>query len=316
MQRSFVAFALSAITLLAETLHTAEAQSPVNRAQQQPLQLATPEWVDTNTEAPNGSKYVKFASKTLGDDVSYLIYLPPDYEKETSRYPVIYWLHGMGGNQRGGTTVFVPRVDEAIRNGSLPPTIVVSVNGMVNSFYNDWPDDRRPVESVIIKDLIPHVDATYRTQASREGRLIQGYSMGGYGAGHLGFKYPDLFGAVVIDAGALLAEVALTGPNIAPIFKGAWGDDLERFWAEHPNHLAEQNVEKIRGRTQIRVGCGTADYLLARNRELHELLQKLNVEHEYELVTDVGHNSAEYYKKFGEQEFAVHRRAFAAPAAK
>jgi endo-1,4-beta-xylanase len=310
MKKVLVRFAVMMLPFLACAWPTADAQTIPARPAQRQLNLAKPAWVDTNIEAPNGTKYVTFASKTLGGDVSYLIYLPPDYEKETRRYPVIYWLHGLGGNQRGGTTVFVPRVDAAIRAGSLPPAIVVSVNGMVNSFYNDWQEDKRPVESVIIKDLIPHVDATYRTQASREGRLIQGYSMGGYGAGHLGFKYPELFGAVVIDAGALLAEVALTGPNMEPIFKGAWGGDVEKFWSQHPNRLVEKNLDQIKGKTQIRIGCGTADYLIARNRELHELLEKLSVEHEYVLVPDVGHNSGEYYKQIGKEEFAVHRRAF------
>ena len=95
-------------------------------------------------------------------------------------------------------------LQEAINEGVLPPVIVVSVNGMVKSFYCDSCDGQCPMESVIIKDLIPHVDATYRTIARREGRVIEGYSMGGYGAGHLGFKYPELFGTVVINAGALI----------------------------------------------------------------------------------------------------------------
>ncbi len=90
--------------------------------------------METNQTAPNGTQYQTFSSKVLGHDVSYLIYLPPDYDKDPSkRYPVLYWLHGMGGNQRGGATMFVPHLAEATQKGILSPTIVILVNGMVNA---------------------------------------------------------------------------------------------------------------------------------------------------------------------------------------
>jgi endo-1,4-beta-xylanase len=62
--------------------------------------------------------------------------------------------------------------------------------------YVDWKDGSAPMETIIVKELVPHIDATYRTIATREGRLLDGYSMGGYGAARLGFKYHDLFLAV------------------------------------------------------------------------------------------------------------------------
>ena len=87
--------------------------------------------------------------------------------------------------------------------------IAVFVNGLAgNTMYCDTPDGKYPVESVIMKDLIPHVDATYRTVASREGRAVEGFSMGGFGAAHFGFKYPEVFGVVSIEAPALL------GPDV------------------------------------------------------------------------------------------------------
>jgi enterochelin esterase-like enzyme len=281
----------------------------------QPKQALRPtpkaEWVDSNTDAPNGTKYQTFKSKTLDADVSFLVYLPPDYETKTeTRYPVIYWLHGLNGNQRAGAMMFVPRYNAAIRNGTAPPAIVVCVNGMVNSFYNDWLDDQRPVESVIVKDLVPHIDATFRTIASREGRMIQGFSMGGYGAAHLGFKYPEVFGSVVVDAGALILERALNGPAISPVFKGAWGDDIAKFKAEHPYQLIEKNAADIKGKTNIRVGCGLDDYLVVRNRELHERLNKLDIAHEYEEVPDVGHAPPKYYEGLKDKVFEIHRKAF------
>jgi endo-1,4-beta-xylanase len=268
------------------------------------------EWVDPNRGEPNGTKYQTFPSKVLGAEVSYLVYLPPGYEQGTKRYPVIYWLHGLGGNQRAGALRLVPHVDRAIRNGTLPPAIVMSVNGMVTSFYCDWANGQRPIESVIIKDLIPHVDQTYRTIARREGRVIQGYSMGGFGAGHLGFKYPDVFGTVCVDAGALIQEAAWRGPNLAPIFQDAFAGDKDRFLAEHPTQLVQKNADRIRGRARIRIGVGQDDNLLPRNKELHELLEKLKIEHEYVLVPGVGHDAGAYYEKLGAKCLEMHRKVF------
>ena len=277
------------------------------------MPMAKAEWLDSNQAAPNGTQYKTFASKVLGCDVSYLVWLPPGYEQDVKRYPVIYWLHGMGANQRGGATMFVPQVEAAIKEGALPPCIVVSVNGMVKSFYCDSSDGKVPMESVITKDLIPHVDATYRTIATREGRVVEGYSMGGYGAGHLGFKYPELFGTVVINAGALIDPALSNPPKDGPMF-GVFGNDSERRVAEHPLTLARKNADKLRA-THIRIGCGSLDSLLPRNQELHDLLTQLGIGHEFQIVPDVAHESPKYYRVLGTKPFAFHRKGLAAPDA-
>ncbi|MCX6897212.1 MAG: alpha/beta hydrolase-fold protein [Verrucomicrobia bacterium] len=283
-----------------------DARRPMNR---RPMPKA--EWLDPDHGAPNGTQYKTFQSKVLDREVSYLVWLPPGYEQEKKRYPVIYWLHGMGGNQRGGATMFVPHVEAAIKEGVLPPVIVVLVNGMVKSFYCDSTDGKCPMESVIIKDLIPHVDETYRTIAKREGRVIEGYSMGGYGAGHLGFKYPELFGTVVINAGALMDPSLTNIPREGPMF-GVFGADNARRVAEHPRELARKNADKLRDKTRIRIGCGSLDNLLPRNQDLHEVLTKLGIKHEYEVVPDVAHESQLYYRKLGTKAFEFHRKGLAA----
>ncbi|MCX5677048.1 MAG: alpha/beta hydrolase-fold protein [Planctomycetota bacterium] len=269
------------------------------------------EWVDPNHSDPDGMKFKTFQSKVLGQEVSYLIYLPPGYDEGTRRYPVIYWLHGMGAPPKAGATLYVPHVDAAIKEGALPPAIVVVVNGMVNAFYCDSADGKRPLESVIIKDLVPHVDQAYRTIARREGRVIEGYSMGGYGAAHLGFKYPEVFGTVVINAGAMMRAETM-GSVPGGFFQDVWGGSRERYQAEHPAGLARKNADQLRGRTHIRIGVGSLDNLLRVNQDLHELLGELKVEHQYEVVPDVAHNSGLYYQKLGSKFFEFHRKVFEA----
>jgi len=155
-------------------------------------------WVEPDQSEPAGTHYKLFATPSRGADTegSYLIYLPPDYDTAANRrYPVLYWLHGGGGNQRGGAFL-VEKIDAAIRAGKLPPFIVVLPQGLPDVRYHNSKDGTRPVEDEIIKDLIPHIDRTYRTIADRKARAIEGFSMGGFGSLRLGFKFPDLFGAV------------------------------------------------------------------------------------------------------------------------
>ena len=136
----------------------------------------------------SATHYRRFASKFAKSEVSYLISLPKSYETDSAkRYPVVYWLHGMGGNQRAGVS-FLRQAIPVMESGRSPEMIVVLVNGMKDCFYNDSPHGKWPVESVLMKELIPHIDETYRTLAKRESRAVEGYSMGGYGAAHLAFN--------------------------------------------------------------------------------------------------------------------------------
>jgi len=298
-------------TVAEEPAQPSTSQRPNSTGQNRQWAPSKAEWLDPNQAAPNGTQYKTFRSKVLGCHASYLVWLPPGYEQGTTRYPVIYWLHGMGANQRGGASMFVPQAEAAIKEGTLPPCIVISVNGMVRSFYCDSSDGKMPMESVITKDLIPHVDAAYRTLATREGRVIEGYSMGGYGAGHLGFKYPELFGIVVINAGALIDPTLTNIPKDSPMFS-VFGNDNERRVAEHPLTLARKNADKLRA-THIRIGCGSLDGLLPRNQELHDLLTQLGIEHEFQIVPDVAHESPKYYRILGTKAFAFHRKSLTAP---
>src|SRR5579883_2524426 len=88
------------------------------------------DWVDPDKTPPPDTAYKTFRSATIKGDVSYLIYLPPDYEKQTStRYPVLYDLPASGQTPKSGAEI-VRRVNEAIRNGRIAPMIVVLVNGL------------------------------------------------------------------------------------------------------------------------------------------------------------------------------------------
>ncbi len=270
-------------------------------------------WVDPVKNEPAGTHYQTFPSKFAAasalpsNEVSYLIYLPPGYQTDTSkRYPVVYWLHGLGGNQRAGAT-FLEQMIPVVAAGKIPEMIVVLVNGMKDSFYVDSPHGLWPIESVIIKELIPHIDATYRTLARRESRAIEGYSMGSFGAAHLAFKFPELFGIVGVNAGALITPRAAVQPAV---YQKMFGADDAYVQANDPFVLLRKNADAIRGKTLIRVAVGGDDSLLPNNKRLHDLLTELNIEHSWEVVPGVAHNPPLFYRTLGERSMVNYEKAF------
>ena len=233
-------------------------------------------------------------------------------EERTQRYPVLYWLHGGSGSQRVGS-YFVELADRAILAGSTPPMIIVLVNGLASSLFNDSSDGQRPVESVIIKDLIPHVDATYRTIADRTGRGVEGFSMGGYGAAHLGFKFPKLFGAVSNLAGAVLDVDFFATYQNGRILNHVFSGDREAFRRNHPFTLAENNADAIRGKTLVRIVVGDQDTgrgTLDANRKFHQLLEQLRIQHSYTEVPGVRHSYRALYDALGDEAFEFFAKAF------
>ena len=187
---------------------------------------------------------------------------------------------------------YVARVDAAIRSGVMPPTIVVMPQGLNQNRWMDSRDGTKPMESIIIKNLIPHIDATYRTIASREGRAVEGHSMGGLGALHNGFNNPDVFIAVTGNApGGATLENNPYDPSSGRIdsFKEVYGSDRDYFLANQPTTLAAKNFAKVRQQS-IRIICGTEDDLFAGATFVHEELTKLGIAHEWIPVPGSPHN--------------------------
>jgi enterochelin esterase-like enzyme len=266
---------------------------------------AEPQWVTPPVQAEHLQQGT-FDSKAAGCKVSYLIYLPPGYEKsKEARFPVVYWLHGIGGSQQG-VPGFCARFTQAIDQGKTPAMIVVYVNGMVDSFYCDEINTNRPVETVIIKELIPHIDGTYRTIATRQRRMIEGFSMGGFGAGHLGFKYPELFGSVsMIDAA--LVDLNVMKSRHAEIFQRVFDGNDENFTSAHPLALVARNAALIKGRTPVRQAVGA---LVGPNVALHEQMTNLGITHDYDKFDGVGHNVAAIYEHLGDKNWEFYSKAF------
>ena len=140
-----------------------------------------------------------------GHTVLFNIYLPENYDASGQRYPVVYHLHGIGGNQGGPQNTTVPRSFEmALAAGTIGPVIIVFPNGYTNAWWADSANSPKPAESDVMDVLIPHVDSAFRTIPAPGARAIQGFSMGGFGATKFYTKFHDRFACCVEYDGALV----------------------------------------------------------------------------------------------------------------
>ena len=196
-------------------------------------------------------------------------------EGKTGPFPVMYLLHGLSDDHTGWT-----RRTSIERYVQDLPLIVVMPNGE-RGFYTDaQADPRLAFETNLVRDIIGWVDSTYQTIPTREGRVIAGLSMGGYGAVKLALKRPDLFCAAVSHSGAvhfgshpLSADDEWQRQWVPIVGASPQGGDNDCF------ALAERLDASQR--PALRVDCGVDDFLIETNRAFHTHLEKLGYAHEY-----------------------------------
>ena len=154
-------------------------------------------WNNPPGGLPANVQHQTFMSASMKVEVGYNIYLPADYAKNATQfYPVLYYLHGRGGNESSNMGAF-NLFDAAIRDKKIPPFIYVHAMCGSQSGYVDAPDGSVMGETVFIKELLPHIEATYRALPFKGARAVEGFSKGGQGALLFAFKFPELFWSAI-----------------------------------------------------------------------------------------------------------------------
>jgi enterochelin esterase family protein len=221
---------------------------------------------------PHGTvKSHAYKSKSLGTDRKLMVYTPPGYETSTTRYPVLYLLHGAGSDetawtQRGQAHVIL---DNLIADRKLKPLVVVMPFGFAaqrapGAGRGDAAENKMQREGFakdFLEDVIPLIDSSFRVYNDREHRAIAGLSLGGAQALALGLTHTELFSRVAAFSPALgAANNPATG-----------GVDFEQVLADA--------VQINRQLEFLWVSCGTEDTLYESVRQFSGQLAQRKVEH-------------------------------------
>jgi enterochelin esterase-like enzyme len=207
---------------------------------------------------------VVYYSKTVGNDRKALVYLPPGFSKD-KQYPVLYLLHGIGGDEKEWLIKGQPQVilDNLYAENKIEPMIVVLPNGRAmkddratgNVFDKDKVEAFATFEQDLLKDLIPSIEKKYPVISDREHRAIAGLSMGGGQALNFGLGNLDTFGWI-------------GGFSSAPNTK-------------KPEELVPDPEEAKKKLKLLWISCGDKDDLISFSSRTHDYLKKNNVDHIY-----------------------------------
>ena len=223
----------------------------------------------------------KVKSDAMNKDIPCVIITPTNYNPSAT-YPVIYLLHGYGGNQNTW-----PNIKKDLSQTATQDSIIFVCPNGENNWYWDSPFNKEPqFETFISKELVSYVDKNFSTRDDRTGRAITGLSMGGHGALWLAIRHQDIFGAAGSTSG---------GVDIRP-FPDNW--DMKKQLGEYinnkeiwDNHTVINQINKLQdGKLAIIFDCGFKDFFFEVNNNLHNTLLKQGIAHDY-IVRPGEHNS-------------------------
>jgi S-formylglutathione hydrolase FrmB len=261
-------------------------------------------------------------SHVLKRVVHYCVYLPSGYDSagktSAQRYPVVYFLHGLGDNERtlfnsGGWTL----LDDLRKQHEMGDFLIVAPEGW-RSFYINSADGTVRYSDFFLQEFMPHIEGKYRIRPGRAGRAISGISMGGYGALRFAFTHPELFSAVSAQSAALITEspkqldaAGQTGMPLTGVLDPVFGKpiDVAHWNANNPFVLARKNVAELR-RLAIYFNCGQQDnYGFEKGAAaLHKELLKEGIKHEYHAYP--GDHSVSYFLSHFAEVMEFHSKAF------
>jgi enterochelin esterase-like enzyme len=239
-------------------------------------------------------------SAILNRNVNYTVYLPEGYETNQRNYPVTYLLHGHGDSDDGWIQFGeINRLaDAAIKEGKIAPMIIVTPDGF-KSFYMNAADGSMNYEDFFIKELIPHIEKTYKVKADKRFRGIAGLSMGGYGSLLYALKYPDLFVAAAPLSAAIwtnndyenMQDSRYTSYFAGPIGKNLKGKErlTPNWYANSIFSLIDKKTPEELSAVKYWIDCGDDDFLTLGNTQLHIALTNKKVAHEFRM-RDGDHN--------------------------
>jgi len=290
----------AATLILSLQVAISSGQEAKPKKKQEPFQ-----WVNPPKTTSPGVKHGVFKSTSMHEEVGYCIYLPPSYETDTNRsYPVVYYLHGgRPGSEKKGLKLAQYFHDYMTDAGS-PHLIYVFVNGGPVSHYNLADREHAMGEDVFLKELIPHIDNTYRTIADRKGRGLEGFSQGGRGTTRIMFKHPELFCSAAPGGSGYATEKRISEEN------GRESASLVFAPGDNTWDLARQYAKQKDHDLRILVHVGTKGFNYENNLDYMKYLESLEIPFQKIIVEGAPHSAQKIYDKRGAELFQFHVESF------
>jgi len=235
-------------------------------------------------------------SRLLSRTLPYQVFLPPGYDDASPhRYPVLYMLHGLGGDYTEWVGYRLFEAAEAMINDhEIPPMLIVLPEGQ-DSYWMDHADNGPPWGAYVAEEIVGEIDARYRTLADRGHRAIGGNSMGAHGALQLSLNYPEVFGVVGAHSPTFRRH------DTMPPYAG----DQAYFESHDPVTLVQRRPQTAR-RLRLWIDIGDADYWTSTAEAFHQQLAGLDIPHSFTIHAG-GHEDAywtanvtEYLRFYGE----------------
>lgn len=262
-------------------------------------------------------------SHLLGEVVHYCVLLPPGYEspaEKTARYPVLYFLHGLGENEQtlfksGGWNL----IEDLRQQHKVGDFLIVTPEAKA-SFYVNSANSKVRYSDFFLREFLPYIEGKYRIRRERKARAITGISMGGYGALRFAFAYPQMFSAVSAQSPALMTEspqeltaAMRSGTPLGGLLGSVFGDpvDAARWKENDPFALARKNKLAISS-LAIYFNCGRDDQFEFEvgAQALDRQLEGEGIRHEFHLYS--GDHGAAYFLSHLGEVIEFHSQKFAA----
>ncbi len=245
-------------------------------------------------------------SQILGRAVRYCAFLPPSFDQDkTRRYPVLYFLHGLGDNEQsllnsGGWDL----ISEMRSQGKVGDFVVLAPSGGYG-FYINSENGKVRYDDFFMKEFMPQMEKKYRAEATRATRGIVGISMGGYGALRFAFKYPSDFAAVSAEMPALISDVPDNlssggGGSIGQLLGDVFGSPFNRPYFDRNNVFYFARTESAAALKQLKIYFNVGnndDYGFEQGAgKLHQLLNSRGIPHEFHVYP--GRHSLEFAVRY------------------
>ena len=236
-------------------------------------------------DVPHGTvSKVWYHSDKQGINRRLTVYTPAGYETSKAKYPVLYVLHGIGGDEDAWVTQgrATQILDNLIARGEAKPMIVVFTNGNISqeaapleksTGYTrptmQLPQTMEGSFETAFPEIVKFIDGRYRTIAKKQSRAVCGLSMGGFHTLYLSLNYPQLFNY----SGMFSAAIGVSDPSVSPIYQD-FDAKLAKYFAGKPALLW--------------IGCGVTDFLYQANKDFMKKLDENGFPYTY-METDGGH---------------------------